>query len=108
MTAAARYVLTLQAQQDLDDVAAYLAAESGSDTAEYVVEKMRESFRSLVEQPGAGHLRVDLAEDPAVRFWSVFSFLIAYAHEARPLTIVSIVHGSRDPGEIQRHLQKAR
>lgn len=103
----ARYVLTLQARQDLAELAEYVAAESGLEPAEYVVEKIRESFRFLAEQPGAGHVRQDLSEDPEVRFWPVFSYLIAYAHEEHPLAIVAIVHGARDPGEIRRHLRRS-
>lgn len=104
----ARYVLTSQAKQDLAEIAEYIAEESGSDPAEYVIEKIRETFRFLAEQPGVGHVREDLADDPSVRFWAVYSYLIIYAHDERPLGIVSIVHGSRDPGEIRRHLHEAR
>ncbi len=49
------------------------------------MEKIRESFRFLAEQPGAGHVREDLTEDPAVRFWTVFSYSVAYAHAEQPL-----------------------
>lgn len=104
----ARFVLSRQAKQDLADIAEYIAEESGPDPAEYVVEKIRETFRFLAEQPGVGHVREDLAEDPAVRFWAVFSYLIAYVPDERPLGVVCIVHGSRDPGEIARHLRRAR
>lgn len=104
----AQYFLTLQARQDLAEIADYVAAESGLEPAEFVVEKLREGFLFLAEQPGVGHVREDLAEDPSVRFWPVFSYLIAYAYAQRPLGIVGIVHGARDPAEILRHLKRAR
>lgn len=104
----ARFVLTRQAQQDLSEIAEYLAEENGLDTAEHVVEKIRETFRFLAERPGGGHVREDLSDDPAVKFWAVYSYLIAYEHDERPLVIVCIVHGSRDPDEIQRHLRAPR
>ena len=104
----ARYVLTLRARQDLAEIAGYLAAESGPVAAEYVIEKLREAFRFLAEQPGVGHLREDLTGEIGVRFWVVFSFLIAYVHDKQPLGILTIVHGSRDPVEIKRHLRQAR
>ena len=104
----ARYVLTFQARQDLEEIAEYVAVESGLGLAELVVESLRQSFRLLAEEPGAGHVREDLVEDPAIRFWPVFSYLIAYAHEADPLGILCIVHGSRNPHEIGRHLRRVR
>ena len=104
----ARYVLTLQARRDLAEIAEYVAAESGPELAGQVIEKMREGFRLVAGEPGVGHVRADLSEDPTVRFWPVFSYLIAYAHEEQPLGIVCIVHGTRDPHGIGRHLRRAR
>lgn len=103
----APYVLTLQAKQDLVDIVSYIAEQSGLEAAEHVFVKLREAFRFLAEQPGAGHVRDDLADDPAVRFWGVYSYLIAFVPEERPLSVVSIVHGSRDPDEIRRHVEEA-
>jgi plasmid stabilization system protein ParE len=104
----ARFVLTEQAHQDLEHIARYIQSESGPAAAEYVVEKLSESFAFLVEQPVAGHVREDLTRDPQARFWPVFSYLVVYAYDARPLVIAGILHGARDPAEIQRHLRSQR
>ncbi|HVS11841.1 MAG TPA: type II toxin-antitoxin system RelE/ParE family toxin [Planctomycetota bacterium] len=42
----ARYYLTLQAKQDLAEIAEYIAAEGGLEAAASVVERFRESFGS--------------------------------------------------------------
>ncbi len=46
----------------------------------------------------AGHRRKDLTGE-AVRFFAVYSYLIAYRGETKPLQIAAILHGRR---EIQR------
>jgi antitoxin ParD1/3/4/toxin ParE1/3/4 len=52
-------------------------------------------MRKLAERPGMGHLREDLADEP-VRFWPVYSYLVIYRADARPLQIVRVLHASRD------------
>jgi plasmid stabilization system protein ParE len=47
----ARYHLTLQARQDLAEIAESIAAEGGLEAAESVVETFRESFRLIAGQP---------------------------------------------------------
>ena len=41
-----------------------------------------------------GHHREDLA-DARHRFWTVYSYVIAYRDQTRPLVIIAIVHGAR-------------
>jgi hypothetical protein len=43
--------------------------------------------------PGIGHTRQDLTDQP-VKFWSVYSYLVVYDPESRPLTIVAVLHGA--------------
>lgn len=49
----------------------------------------------LAERPGIGRLREDLADEP-LRIWPVYSYLIIYRPETRPLQIIRIVSGYRD------------
>jgi antitoxin ParD1/3/4/toxin ParE1/3/4 len=49
----------------------------------------------LARTPGMGHLREDLADEP-LKFWPVYSYLIIYRPETRPLQIVRVLHGARD------------
>ena len=56
---------------------------------------LEEVFERLAERPGLGHSREDLTNRP-LRFWSVFSYLVVYDPESRPLTIIAVLHGARD------------
>ena len=104
----ARYVLTAQAKQDLAEIAEYVAESSGLAPAEQVVRELQRGFQFLADQPDAGHGREELTEDPGVRFWSVFSYLIAYVPAAKPLAVVGILHGARDPKHIAERIRSAR
>jgi toxin ParE1/3/4 len=58
-----------------------------------------DAIGKLVVNPGIGHTRDDLT-DRALKFWSVYSYLVVYDPESRPLTIVAVLHGARDIGEL--------
>jgi plasmid stabilization system protein ParE len=45
--------------------------------------------------PEMGHLRRDLTSE-SFRFWSVYSYLVIYRAEARPVQILRVIHGARD------------
>jgi antitoxin ParD1/3/4/toxin ParE1/3/4 len=49
----------------------------------------------LAKNPGVGHWREELA-DKRHRFFLVYSYLIVYRHEAKPLQIVRVLHAARD------------
>ena len=102
------YVLTPQAQQDLVGIADTIASSSGPAAAERVVRELQRGFRVLAEQPGVGHVREDLTDDPAVRFWGVFSFLVVFVPTSKPLAVVCILHGARDPKAIAEHIRTGR
>ena len=89
------FILSPEAEQDLDDIKEHLLKESGIRVARYVLREIREALRFISRNPGAGHSRADLT-DARVKFWSVFSYLIVYDPEPRPLWIVRIMHGRRD------------
>jgi plasmid stabilization system protein ParE len=90
-----RYVLAPQAARDLVAIWRYIRQESSRKTADRVESVIRSKFAYLADFPNAGHWRRDLTE-AAVRFFSVYSYLIVYRPETKPLQIVAIVHGSRD------------
>lgn len=102
----ARYVLTAQAQRDLAEIGDSIAARSGLAPAEQVVGELQRGFQLLAEQPDVGHAREDISDDPALRFWSVYSYLIVFVPAARPLAVVSILHGARDPKAISEHIRE--
>jgi toxin ParE1/3/4 len=90
-----RYDLSLEAQNDLDDINRYLMEEGGRSLARHVLKEIRRAIAFLAGTPGAGHVRDDLTDEP-VKFWSVFSYLIVYDPATKPLGVARIVHGSQD------------
>jgi len=91
-----RYVLTVEAQDDLRQIRDYVLDEGGFRAARYVVASLGAGFRALGRTPGQGHPRDDLAKREELRFWAVFSYLIVYRVDKKPLSIVAILHGKRD------------
>lgn len=89
-----RFVFTEEAETQLLEILDYLADES-EGAAVRVREAIYDAVAKLAERPGMGHSRSDLTERP-VKFWSVYSYLIAYDPRSRPLTIVAVLHGARD------------
>jgi antitoxin ParD1/3/4/toxin ParE1/3/4 len=59
-------------------------------------------FTRLAQTPGMGHHREDLV-DGRQRFWTVYSYVIAYRDQTRPLEIIAIVHGAR---QLEAFLQR--
>ena len=90
----ASYVLTPEAQAHINEIGAYIGQDS-VDAALNVYNALEEAFGLLAEQPGLGHSRQDLTDRP-LRFWTVYSYLVVYDPESRPLTIIAVLHGARD------------
>lgn len=89
-----RFVLTDAARTDLNEIFEYIARDN-PDAAGRVIEKLRDAMRMLARTPEMGHYRRDLASEP-VRFWSVYSYLVIYRSETRPVQVVRVLHASRD------------
>jgi plasmid stabilization system protein ParE len=90
-----RYVLAPQAARDLVQIWRYVNREVGREAADRVESVIRTKCVYLASFPGAGHWRQDLT-CADVRFFSVFSYLIVYRPETKPLQVVALLHGSRD------------
>lgn len=52
-------------------------------------------MKLLADHPGMGHKRADVADD-RYRFWSVYSYVIAYRVENDVLLVVRVIHGARN------------
>jgi len=89
-----RFVLTPAAKADLAEIAAFIGRDNPR-AAGRVLAEIRNAMRRLASSPRMGHLREDLVEEP-VRFWPVYSYLILYRPETRPLEILRVLHGARD------------
>jgi plasmid stabilization system protein ParE len=59
------------------------------------VESLESAIRGQRDMPGKGHLRRDV-KNPAFRFRSEKSYVIAYRYDERSVTVVRVVHGHRD------------
>jgi antitoxin ParD1/3/4/toxin ParE1/3/4 len=93
-----RFVLTPAARADLLDIFDYISQDN-PDAARRVINEIRAAMRKLAEMPEMGHFRRDLATEP-LRFWQVYSYLIIYRPEAKPLQVVRVLHGARDVRQI--------
>lgn len=60
--------------------------------------------RGLVAFPHQGYRRPDLSSRP-LRFKSVREYVIAYAPDRKPLWVVAVFHGRRDPRVIAAMLR---
>ena len=89
-----RYVLTDLAKQDVREIVSYIRKRN-PQSARKVQAELREAMRRLAEFPLIGHYRDDITHEP-LRFWSVYSYLIAYRPDTKPLQIIRMVHGARD------------
>ncbi len=91
-----RYVLTTQAQEDLQQIRDHLLEKAGLRVARHVMASLVAALHALVRAPGQGHRREDLSSREELRFWNVFSYFIVYRIDKRPLTVIAILHGTRD------------
>jgi len=90
-----RYRLSLEAQSDLIDIKAYLIEAGGARLARYVLGEIRQALQMLAQNPGAGHVRDDITDEP-VKFWPVFAYLIIYDPAMQPLGVARVLHASQD------------
>jgi len=98
-----RYILAPQAARDLVGIWRHIKKESSRETADRVESVIRSKFVYLAQFPVAGHWRRDLTSAD-VRFLSVYSYLIVYRPETKPLEIAAILHAHRDVAKILTRL----
>ena len=83
-----------QARVDLLEIWHRIARDS-RPAADRVGERLDLAIRGLLAMPGKGHSRADV-KNPTYRFWSVYSYVIAYHYDDDTLTVVRVIHGRRD------------
>jgi len=89
------YALHPQAFADIDDIRDHIAQENPG-AADRVMSEIFDTIRGLVPFPHQGHRHPDLSSRP-LRFTLVREYLIAYAPEEKPLWVVAVMHGRRNP-----------
>ncbi len=90
----ALYLVSREAQRDLFEIWDRIASDSQA-LADRIHSEMHSVFESLGRMPTLGHTRADLT-DKAVRFFSIYSFLVIYQADTRPVRIVAVVRGKRN------------
>jgi plasmid stabilization system protein ParE len=88
------FALTPEARSDLKEILLYIAEDSPQ-----AAEKLRVEFLNGLQRvgrtPGMGHYHVELL-DRRYRFWNFYSYVVAYAWDAKPIQVIAVVHGARD------------
>jgi plasmid stabilization system protein ParE len=97
------YGLHPLAAKDITAIWEYIAADNPR-AAGRVREELIEKIRSLVAFPHQGLRRLELTTLP-LRFKTVREYVIAYAPDKKPLWVVAVFHGRRDPGVIALMLE---
>ncbi len=92
------FVLAAPATTDIAEIAAFVARESPQG-ARLLATRLGEAFARIGAAPEIGFHRTDLTDRP-VRFWRVYSFLIVYRADVRPVQVLRVLHGARDIGAI--------
>ena len=93
-----RFVLTPSAERDLEDIWEYIASDNAS-SADRVLSALESAMTRLARNPGAGHWREELA-DKRHQFFLVYSYLIVYRPETKPLQVIRVLHAARDVREL--------
>jgi len=91
----AGYILHPEAFTDLDEIRNYIAQDS-TDAANRVMVEIFDALRLLAKFPNQGHLSHHLSSR-SLRFITVREYLIAYAPDEKPLWVVAVLHGRRNP-----------
>jgi len=93
------YEISAEAQADLFEIWVRIARDS-VELADRIEEEFRERFTSLGRMPGQGHSRKDLTSQPVLfsplYSFLVYSFLVVYQPEVRPVRILAVLRGRRD------------
>jgi plasmid stabilization system protein ParE len=84
-----------EAEADMNDIWEYIAADN-SAAANRVTAEIEKALDNLVLLRGQGHRRPDLTSRP-LRFILAREYLIVYAPDEKPLWVVAVIHGRRNP-----------
>jgi len=99
---ASLYDVSAEAQNDLFEIWQRVAQDS-VDLANRIENEFYDLFAALSRMPGQGHTRKDLTKQP-VLFFPLYSFLVVYQPDVKPIRIMAVVRGKRNV----KHLLKER
>jgi plasmid stabilization system protein ParE len=92
-----------EASVDLDEIWEFIAIDN-LDAANRVTDELIAGVELLVAFPNQGYKRPKLTSRP-LRFKPVREYVIAYAPEKKPLWVVAVFHGRRNPRVIAAMLR---
>ena len=87
------YRLSALAEQDLEEIWSYVAADASPATVDRLIEAIVERFELLAEQPRMGRRRPEFGA--SVRSFTVENHVIYYRHDG-DILIARVLHGRRD------------
>jgi antitoxin ParD1/3/4/toxin ParE1/3/4 len=90
---ASLYDLSVEAEDDLFKIWQRIADDS-VELADRIESELYELFESLGRMPGQGHTRKELTKRP-VLFFPLYSFMVVYQPEAKPIRIMPVLRGRR-------------
>jgi toxin ParE1/3/4 len=91
------YLIAPRAQNDLDEIWAYIAEDS-PPAADRLIETFHEKFFLLASQPLMGERRPQLAPD--LRSFGVGNYVVFYRQMGRGIEVVRVIHAARDMGSV--------
>ena len=89
------YLLHPESFNDIDEIRAHIA-DDNPDAADRMVTEIFDSIRAPVLFPQQGYRRLNLTSR-RLRFKLVREYVIAYASDKKPLSVVAVFHGRRSP-----------
>lgn len=89
-----RYLIAPKAQQDLEDIFEYIAAEN-EKAARALLQHFTHAMDLLASNPLIGHVRSDITRKP-VRFWSVRGHYQIVYEPSNPLKVARVVSSYRN------------
>ena len=93
----ARYIVTREAEVDIDEILAYIAADD-FEAALTFYDRLLDLFRMLAENPNAGRVRPELQD--GLRCFPERNYLIFYRGWAGKIAIARVIHSARDLDEV--------
>ena len=97
------FVLHPEAARDIEEIWEYIAEDSVTAAAR-VREDILQTIHDIAHFPRQGHRRPDLTSR-SLRFQLARNYLIAYAPEEKPLLVLAVVDGRRNPRVIAAMLR---
>jgi antitoxin ParD1/3/4 len=83
------------AAQDITEIWQFVANDNPAAATRFRQEIL-EAIRSLAVFPHQGHKRTDLTARP-LRFMTIRDYFIVYAPDEKPLLVIAVIHGRRNP-----------